>query len=61
MYPSCTLINGLVKLGKTEEIVSQCEKFCAETKCDRKTMCDQNPNCCRKLNMIYAINDVTLT
>lgn len=48
MYPSCTLIDGLVKLAKTDDILVACENLCSMNNCDLQTFCVENPNCCRK-------------
>lgn len=51
MYPSCTLIDGLVKLAKTDEIVATCENLCSTDNCDLQTFCVDNPSCCRKFEI----------
>lgn len=52
IYPSCTLIDGLLKLATIEQQVNQCEQECKIEDCDRQRLCIENPHCCRKLKVI---------
>ncbi|KAG4068832.1 hypothetical protein HA402_004980 [Bradysia odoriphaga] len=49
VYPSCTLISGLFKLGKIVSILTDCEHRCAEINCNRQKLCTENPVCCPSL------------
>ncbi|XP_037034194.1 ATP-binding cassette sub-family A member 3-like isoform X1 [Bradysia coprophila] len=55
IYPTCTLISGLFKLGKTDELLTVCEHLCVEINCNRQELCTANPDCCP--NLVFSWNE----